>query len=125
MNLPQLKLLKLNLVYWPLPLQPKHVKAFVLVFHNARPPLLVCQPYALSIVQQNTTTAEGMSAEAIVPSLCVLQSNSRIQDHVDQILRQLTELNEAGKLKSQRGGNETVFIEKNNVATKFCFRGSK
>ena len=64
-----------------------------------------------SIGQQNATTAESTLAEAIVPSLSVLQSNSRIQDQVDQRFRLLTELNEAGKLKSQRGGNETVFIK--------------
>ena len=62
-----------------------------------------------SVGQQNTGSA---SVQTIIPSLSVLQSNSRIQDQVDQRLRQLTELNEAGKLKSQRGGNEAVFVKK-------------
>ena len=46
----ELKLLKLKLVRWPLPLQLKHVKVFVLVLHNARPALLVCQPYPLPLL---------------------------------------------------------------------------
>ena len=65
-----------------------------------------------SVGQQNAVTTGSTSVQTIIPSLSVLQSNSRIQDQVDQRLRQLTELNEAGKLKSQRGGNETVFVKK-------------
>ena len=65
-----------------------------------------------SVGQQNAVSTGCASVQTIIPSLSVLQSNSRIQDQVDQRLRQLTELKEAGKLKSQRGGNETVFVKK-------------
>ena len=40
----------------------------------------------------------------MVPSVAALQGTSHIQAEVDRGIRHLTDLNEAGNLKSQRGG---------------------
>ena len=42
--------------------------------------------------------------EIVVPSVAALQETPHIQAEVDRRLKHLAELNEAGKLKSQRGG---------------------
>ena len=54
---------------------------------------------------------ESASAEAIYSPFTECAA-VQLQDQVDQRLRQLTELNIAGKLTSQRGENETVFVIK-------------
>ena len=41
--------------------------------------------------------------EVVVPSVAALQVTPHIQAEVDRRLKHLTELNEAGKLKSQNG----------------------
>ena len=48
----------------------------------------------------------------MVPSVAALQGSSHIQTEVDRCIRHLTDLNEAGKLKSQRGGSDTIFVKR-------------
>ena len=50
--------------------------------------------------------------QAVVPSVAALQGVSHIQAEVDRYIRHLTNLNEAGKLKSQRGGSDTIFVKR-------------
>ena len=50
--------------------------------------------------------------EVVVPSVATLQGTSHIQAEVNRRLKHLAELNEAGKLKSQRGGTDTVWVKK-------------
>ena len=50
--------------------------------------------------------------EVVVPSVAALQGTPHIQAEVDRRLKHLAELNEAGKLKSQRGGSDTVWVKK-------------
>ena len=78
MNLPQLKLLELKLVHQPRSPQLQQVMAFVLAPHN-----LSDGPLALptaSVGQQNAVTTGSTSVQSVIPSLSVLQSNTRIQD---------------------------------------------
>ena len=61
------------------------------------------------------TTPNPSSArleEVVVPSVTALQGTPHIQAEVDRRLKHLAELNEAGKLKSQRGGSDTVWVKK-------------
>ena len=44
--------------------------------------------------------------------MAALQGASHIQVEVDRRIKHLTDLNESGKLKSQRGGNDTVFVKR-------------
>ena len=46
--------------------------------------------------------------QVVVPSMAILQSFEQIQAQLDQRIRQLVELNESGKFKSQRGGSENI-----------------
>ena len=50
------------------------------------------------------TSDSSRLEQVVVPSVAVLQGSSHIQAEVDRRIRHLTDLNEAGKLKSQRGG---------------------
>ena len=50
--------------------------------------------------------------EVVVPSVAALQGTPHIQAEVDRRLKHLAELNEAGKLKLQRGGSDTVWVKK-------------
>ena len=50
--------------------------------------------------------------EVLVPLVAALQGTPHIQAEVDRRLKHLAELNKAGKLKSQRGGNDTVWVKK-------------
>ena len=43
--------------------------------------------------------------------MAALQGSQLIQAEVDQRLRPLVNLNEAGKVKSQRGGGEIVWVK--------------
>ena len=66
---------------------------------------------------QPTVTSPAMSSPAqldqvVVPSFSALQGVSHIQAEVDRCIKHLTDLNESGKLKSQRGGNDTVWIKR-------------
>ena len=54
--------------------------------------------------------------EVVVPSVAALQGTPHIQAEVDRRIKHLTKLNEAGKLKSQRSSNDTIWVE-------FHFRG--
>ena len=44
--------------------------------------------------------------------MAALQRASHIQAEVDRCIKHLTDLNESGKLKSQRGGNDTGFVKR-------------
>ena len=44
--------------------------------------------------------------------MAALQGASHIQAEVDRCIKHLTDLNESGKLKSQRGGNDTGFVKR-------------
>ena len=74
-------------------------------------------------VTQRSQTGQGATAatsnptavrleEVVVPSVTALQGTPHIQMEVDRRLKHLAELNEAGKLKSQRGGSDTVWVKK-------------
>ena len=61
---------------------------------------------ALSTAAVNASPAQ--LDEVVVPSVASLHGAPHIQAEVDRRIKHLTELNEAGKLKSLRGGNDTV-----------------
>ena len=48
----------------------------------------------------------------MVPMVVALQGSQHIQAEVDQRIRQLVDLNKAGKSKSQRGGTEIVWVKR-------------
>ena len=48
----------------------------------------------------------------MVPSVAALQGTSHIQAEVNRSIRHLSDLNEAGKLKFQRGGSDTIFVKR-------------
>ena len=50
--------------------------------------------------------------QVVVPKVAALQESQHIQAEVDQRIRQLVDLNEAGKSKSQRGGAEIVRVKR-------------
>ena len=59
-----------------------------------------------------TTPSMAQLEEVVIPSVASLQGTPHIQAEVDRRLKHLAELNEAGKLKSQRGGSDTVWVKK-------------
>ena len=77
-------------------------------------------------MQQSTAAATGGTTAAaqaeihntsqldqvVIPTLATLQGSQHIQTEVDKRLRQLVDLNESGKSKSQRGGNEIVWVKR-------------
>ena len=66
--------------------------------------------HAASAVIVNPSPAQ--LEEVVVPSVAALQGTPHIQAEVDRRLKHLAELNEAGKLKSQRGSNDKVWVKK-------------
>ena len=58
------------------------------------------------------TSDSSRLEQVVVPSVAALQGSSHIQAEVDRRIRHLTDLNEAGKLKSQRGGSDTIFVKR-------------
>ena len=50
--------------------------------------------------------------ELVLPSLDRLRSSREIQDQVDARIKDLQTSHDKGKLKSQRRGDETVFVKK-------------
>ena len=56
--------------------------------------------------------SEEEDDELILPSIKSLQQSKRMQAQVDQRIQQLKDLNEQGKFKSQRGGKDTVWVQK-------------
>ena len=76
--------------------------------------------------QQSTAAATGGTTAAaqaeihntsqldqvVIPTLTTLQGSQHIQTEVDKRLRQLVDLNESGRSKSQRGGNEIVWVKR-------------
>ena len=75
---------------------------------------------ATMLMQQSTAAATGGATTAaqaesysmsqldqvVIPTLATLQGSQHIQTEVDKRLRQLVDLNESGKSKSQRGGTK-------------------
>ena len=59
-----------------------------------------------------TTTSAAQLEQVVVPSMTSLQNSDQIQAQVDQRIRQLAQLNESGKFKSQRGGSENIWVKK-------------
>ena len=60
------------------------------------------------VSDQDESDAEN---DAIIPSVHMLKGSKQIQDAVDQRLKELTILNEKGTFKSQRGGQEPIFVK--------------
>ena len=56
--------------------------------------------------------ADKQDEELILPTISSLHSSRRIQDEVDDRIKELQMLSHKGKCKSQRGGSETVFVKK-------------
>ena len=50
--------------------------------------------------------------QVVVPSVAALQGASHIQEEVNRRIKHLKDLNKSGKLKSQRGGNDTVLVKR-------------
>ena len=77
-------------------------------------------------IQQSTAAATGGTTataqaeihstsqldQVVIPTLATLQGSQHIQTEVDKRLRQLVNLNESGKSKSQRGGNKIVWVKR-------------
>ena len=77
-------------------------------------------------LERESTTSSGSAASdrvsdqekrdaedgAIIPSAQMLKGSRYIQEAVDQRLKELTTLNEKGMFKSQRGGNEQIFVKR-------------
>ena len=55
---------------------------------------------------------EDPEEDLILPSLNNLHTSRDIQEQVDARIRDLQTATDKGKLKSQRGGSETVFVKK-------------
>ena len=70
---------------------------------SQRSPATAVSPAADSLAQMD---------QVVVPSVAALQGAPHIQAEVDRRIKHLTDLNESGKLKSQRGGNDTVFVKR-------------
>ena len=63
--------------------------------------------------RSSSADASVQSQGILIPSLCSLQTSQRIQAEVDERLRHLAHLStDQGKLKSQRGGGENIFVKK-------------
>ena len=58
------------------------------------------------------TSDSSRLGQMVVPSVAALQGSYHIQAEVDRCIRHLTDLNEAGKLKSQRVGNDTILVKR-------------
>ena len=50
--------------------------------------------------------------DTVIPSIQTLQGSQMIQKQVDERLQQLSQLNEKGTFKSQRGGTDIVWVKK-------------
>ena len=68
----------------------------------------VSQAAGVAVNNPSTTPLE----EVVIPSVTSLQGTPHIQAEVDRRLKHFAELNEAGKLKSQRGGSDMVWVKK-------------
>ena len=55
---------------------------------------------------------EDQDEDLILPSLHSLRTSREIQDQVDARIRDIQTAPEKGKLKSQRGGSETVYVKR-------------
>ena len=56
---------------------------------------------------------DDLDDDLVLPSMASLQSSKRIQSEVDARIKELQQISDKGKCKSQRGGSETVFVEHN------------
>ena len=60
----------------------------------------------------SSSTSPSQLDQVVVPMVAALQGSQHIQAEVDQRIRELVDLNEAGKSKSQRGGTEIVWVKR-------------
>ena len=60
------------------------------------------------VSDQEDSDAEN---DAIIPSAHMLKRSKQIQEAVDQRLKELITLNDKGTFKSQRGGQEQIFVK--------------
>ena len=66
---------------------------------------------------RSTATASSKSRDddlddgLVLPSMASLQLSNRIQSEVDARIKELQQISDKGKCKSQRGGSETVFVK--------------
>ena len=58
------------------------------------------------------TSDSSRLEQVVVPSVAALQGSSHIESEVDRRIRHLTYLNEAGKLKSQRGESDIILVKR-------------
>ena len=67
-----------------------------------------------SFLRDMVSDQEESDAEddAIISSAQMLKGSKQIQEAVDQRLKELTTLNEKGTFKSQRGGQEQIFVKR-------------
>ena len=54
---------------------------------------------------------DDLEEDLVLPSITNWQGSSRMQAEVDSRIKELQKITEKGKCKSQRGGNETVFVK--------------
>ena len=68
-------------------------------------------------------TSDSSDDDTVLPSMSFLKQNQQIQRQMDDRLQELATVNDKGNYKSQRGGNETVWVQnqipwpKNKVLT--------
>ena len=54
---------------------------------------------------------EDLEDDLVLPSMANLQASNRIQSEVDARIKELQQISDKGKCKSQGGGSETVFVK--------------
>ena len=80
----------------------------------------VKQPsHQVSAGASNSTSPPQLD-QVVVSIVAALQGSQHIQTEVDQCIRQLVDLNEAGKSKSQRGGSEIVWVKRQVLWPQNC-----
>ena len=66
-------------------------------------------------VRQKTTPRRRRTSSSdddnLLPSMAFLKENKHIQDQVDSRIRELSNLGNKGKYKSQRGGTDTIWVK--------------
>ena len=68
-------------------------------------------PAQSTVTVSSHRTADDLDEDIVLPSMSNLQASSRIPYEVDARIKELQQISDKGKCKSQRGGNETVFVK--------------
>ena len=63
-------------------------------------------------VKSSVNNSQEEDDDYVLPSISTLKQSKQIQKQVDDRVKQLQAMNEQGKFKSQRGGDETVYVKK-------------